>query len=344
MVVRSASSLVPDHWRSTPPTSNFSLGKARQMGIHQRFYTALALHDLVNEAPLKVVAQKYGASKGMLQSLQQTSSTFAGMVTVFCQKLGWYNLELLIGQFQDRLQFGVHRELIDLCRLGTLNGQRARILHRTKVETVAILANCLPSAIETIFINASPFESEKKGESESEREVAKRREMRSFWVTGQRGLTIAEAAQAMVDEAREVLQKDLGIRIDWNSNEDRQRNLSIIINESESKKKEMRPKSRKTRNSGGKKTNTPETSARVYSKKPVLVLSPHLSSLGMESSAHKRRSLEMSNSNGEPLKLPKVTRTEASRSEFCSTPVASTAKMRTGNHQPFLSVFFQSPV
>ena len=37
----------------------------------------------------------------MLQSLQQAASTFAGMVTAFCHKMGWLNLELLIGQFQE---------------------------------------------------------------------------------------------------------------------------------------------------------------------------------------------------------------------------------------------------
>jgi DNA polymerase theta len=39
----------------------------------------------------------------MLQSLQQAASTFAGMVTAFCHKMGWLNLELLIGQFQERM-------------------------------------------------------------------------------------------------------------------------------------------------------------------------------------------------------------------------------------------------
>ena len=53
--------------------------------------------------PLATVAAKYGATKGMLQGLQQAASTFAGMVTVFSAKLGWNNMELLLGQFQDRL-------------------------------------------------------------------------------------------------------------------------------------------------------------------------------------------------------------------------------------------------
>jgi DNA polymerase theta len=46
--------------------------------VFGRFYTALALHDLAHEMPLSAVAAKYGATKGMLQSLQQAASTFAG--------------------------------------------------------------------------------------------------------------------------------------------------------------------------------------------------------------------------------------------------------------------------
>jgi hypothetical protein len=52
--------------------------QVQKMSVHRRFYTALALHDLVNEVPLAVVARKFGCSRGMLQSLQQSASTFAG--------------------------------------------------------------------------------------------------------------------------------------------------------------------------------------------------------------------------------------------------------------------------
>jgi len=52
----------------------------QKMSVHRRFYTALALHDLVNEIPLPVVARKFGCSRGMLQSLQQSASTFAGII------------------------------------------------------------------------------------------------------------------------------------------------------------------------------------------------------------------------------------------------------------------------
>jgi DNA polymerase theta len=41
----------------------------RALAIHQRFYTAMALHDLVNEVSLQEVSKKYGASKGTLSGL-----------------------------------------------------------------------------------------------------------------------------------------------------------------------------------------------------------------------------------------------------------------------------------
>ncbi|CAB3236758.1 unnamed protein product [Arctia plantaginis] len=49
-----------------------------KINIHKRFYTALALQDLVNEVPLADVAAKFQCARGFLQSLQQGAATFAG--------------------------------------------------------------------------------------------------------------------------------------------------------------------------------------------------------------------------------------------------------------------------
>lgn len=43
-----------------------------------RFYTALALQDLINEVPLSDVATKFQCARGFLQGLQQAAATFAG--------------------------------------------------------------------------------------------------------------------------------------------------------------------------------------------------------------------------------------------------------------------------
>lgn len=106
--------------------------------IHLRFYTSLILNDLVNEVSFGSILNKYGCQKGFLQSLQQSSSTYASMITIFCNRLGWFNLEILVNQFNSRLMFGVQRQLLDLVRINLLNSQRARlfynagIYHKTK--------------------------------------------------------------------------------------------------------------------------------------------------------------------------------------------------------------------
>ena len=135
------------------------------------------------------------------------------MVTSFCSKLGWHSLELLLGQFQDRLQFGIHRELIELCRLTCLNGQRARVLFNAGIDSIAVLANSKVADVENLLQNCAPFESAKAVNGESDREAQERKQLRSFWVTGQKGVTEGEAALLIVEEAREILQKDLGVQI-----------------------------------------------------------------------------------------------------------------------------------
>ncbi|XP_048577953.1 DNA polymerase theta isoform X3 [Nematostella vectensis] len=188
----------------------------QQLAVHRRFFAALALQDLVHEVPLNVVARRYGATRGMIQSLQGSASTFAGMVTVFCQKLGWVNLELLLDQFQSRLSFGVERELCDLVRISVLNAARARMLYNSGFHTIALLAQASPEAVETVLRNAVPFISERKHQGETDLEVKHRRDARVIWVAGKRGLSEREAADVIVSEAKQLLQGDVAqLGVNW---------------------------------------------------------------------------------------------------------------------------------
>lgn len=81
----------------------------------------------------------------------------AGMVTVFCNRLGWHNLELLLSQFQSRLSFGVQRELCDLVRISLLNAQRARTLYSAGLVTVAEVARTNITDVEKALRKAVPF-------------------------------------------------------------------------------------------------------------------------------------------------------------------------------------------
>ncbi|KAM8770792.1 DNA polymerase theta [Rhynchonycteris naso] len=181
----------------------------RQMAIHKRFFTSLVLLDLINEVPLKEINQKYGCNRGQLQSLQQSAAVYAGMITVFCNRLGWHNMELLLSQFQKRLTFGIQRELCDLIRVSLLNAQRARFFYASGFLTVADLARANIADVETVLKNAVPFKSARKAVDEEEEAVEERRNMRTIWVTGEKGLTEREAAALIVEEARMILQQDL---------------------------------------------------------------------------------------------------------------------------------------
>ena len=190
------------------------------LAAHRRFYAALALQDLVHEVPLNIVARRYGANRGMLQSLQGSSATFAGMVTVFCEKLGWTNMELLLSQFQSRLSFGVERELCDLVRISLLNAARARMLYSAGYHTIASVAAAPASEIENILHNAAPFVSGRKRGQETESEVRERNEARVIWVAGRRGLTEEAAAKLIVGEAKQLLQADVAqLGVQWKPSE-----------------------------------------------------------------------------------------------------------------------------
>uniref|UniRef100_A0A4W4EB21 DNA polymerase theta n=1 Tax=Electrophorus electricus TaxID=8005 RepID=A0A4W4EB21_ELEEL len=191
----------------------------RQMAIHKRFFSTLVLFDLVSEEPLGLVAKKYGCSRGQLQSLQQSASTYAGMVTVFCNRLGWHNLELLLSHFQSRLSFGVQRELCDLVRISLLNAQRARALYSAGFVTVAEVARANVTDVEKALRKAIPFKSSRQAVDESEEEAQERRSMHCIWVSGKKALTESEAAQQIVSEARLLLRQDLAhLGVEWNPN------------------------------------------------------------------------------------------------------------------------------
>ncbi|XP_041066560.1 DNA polymerase theta [Carcharodon carcharias] len=189
----------------------------RQMAIHKRFFTSLVLLDLINEVPLGIVTKKYHCSRGQLQSLQQSAATYAGMITVFSNRLGWHNMELLLSQFQSRLSFGIHRQLCDLVRVSLLNAQRARALYDTGFTTVSELAQGNPADVETALRNAVPFKSSRRAVDESECEAQERRKTRCVWVSGRKGLTERDAAVLIVEEAKNLLRHDLAsIGIEWN--------------------------------------------------------------------------------------------------------------------------------
>ena len=176
---------------------------------HIRFYYALALNDLVQEMPLYKVSEKYNLTKGELQQMQIMASTFAAIISIFCQKLGYNNLELIISQYQDRLQFGVQRELIDLMRISTLTAQLARDLFKAGFNTVVKLAHSNVNTLASVLKDSVPFSMNQCSNQE-----------RKIWISGQyRAMDNKEIAQTIITEARVLIEKDIGTKICWGIDE-----------------------------------------------------------------------------------------------------------------------------
>ena len=176
---------------------------AKLHNIHLRFYTALILNDLVNEVPFATLLNKYGCQKGFLQSLQQSSATYAHMIHLFCNRLGWFNLEILVENFQSRLTFGVQRQLLDLVRIELLNSHRARLFYNSGLTTVASIAMADLKKIERILRSGVQFAG-KRVESENEQNCCDS----AIWHDG-KGYTYWEAASAILQKANELLRVDL---------------------------------------------------------------------------------------------------------------------------------------
>jgi DNA polymerase theta len=107
---------------------------------HKRFFNALVLDDLVNEKPLPDVSAQWGFARGALQTLQSSAATYAATLSVFCERLGWRPLALVLAHFKERLDHGVGCELLPLMRLDHVKAFRARVLYNagyTRVELIA---------------------------------------------------------------------------------------------------------------------------------------------------------------------------------------------------------------
>lgn len=175
-----------------------------------RFYASLALQELINEVPIHEVASKFKVNRGILQCLQQNASLFAGIVTAFCNALNWDLLGLLVSQFKERLFFGVHRDILDIMKIPIINSQRARALFKAGFHTLADLSNSDLLSVEKCLYDSISFDI-KKRDGESKYDEEQRNFLRLVFITGKAGLTVSEAARMIIEEARNYLQKEIGV-------------------------------------------------------------------------------------------------------------------------------------
>jgi len=95
---------------------------------------------LIEEDSLATISTKFNISRGEVQDLQNTSSIFANQVLVFCARMGFESLAVLIANLCDRLTHGVKAELIPLMQLLNVKTQRARLLFQAGFQTIESIA------------------------------------------------------------------------------------------------------------------------------------------------------------------------------------------------------------
>ncbi|KAK4757829.1 hypothetical protein SAY87_019130 [Trapa incisa] len=121
--------------RHSGVASNYKLLDEQTLRVCRRFYVALLLARLIQEIPVTEVCEAFKVARGTVQALQENAGRFASMVSVFCERLGWHDLEGLVGKFQNRVSFGVRAEIVELTNIPFVKGSRARALY--KAETSA---------------------------------------------------------------------------------------------------------------------------------------------------------------------------------------------------------------
>ncbi|TVU51610.1 hypothetical protein EJB05_03050 [Eragrostis curvula] len=133
-----------------------SLINEQTLRVSKRFYVALMLSRLAQEIPVADVCEAFKVARGMIQALQENAGRFASMVSAFCQRLGWHDLEGLVAKFQNRVSFGVRAEIAELTSIPFVKGSRARALYKSGLRTpVAIAEASIPEIARALFDSSS---------------------------------------------------------------------------------------------------------------------------------------------------------------------------------------------
>lgn len=140
---------------SNPSLSNNS----ELVKFYRRFYNAIILFILIQEWPItRVSAMTKTATRGQLQQLQKDSSIFCNMIVTFCKKLNWEILATCLDDYCSRLNFGVHRDILPLVRIGSeITTTRARIFFKNKICTAKDIVSAGLKKITQLIIDSLPF-------------------------------------------------------------------------------------------------------------------------------------------------------------------------------------------
>ncbi|KAL0726462.1 hypothetical protein Bca4012_022555 [Brassica carinata] len=155
-------------------TSSKMLSDEQMLRVCKRFFVALILSKLVQEASVSEVCEAFKVARGMVQALQENAGRFCSMVSVFCERLGWHDLEGLVAKLQNRVSFGVRAEIVELTSIPYIKGSRARALYKAGLRTSQAIAEAsIPEIVKALF-ESSAWAAEGTGQKRIQLGLAKK--------------------------------------------------------------------------------------------------------------------------------------------------------------------------
>uniref|UniRef100_A0A6G1SF02 DNA polymerase theta n=1 Tax=Aceria tosichella TaxID=561515 RepID=A0A6G1SF02_9ACAR len=127
--------------------------------VYRRFWVALIINDLVKEMQLFEICKKFRMSKAFVQQAQRAVAQFAGVISIFCQELGYENIAALVTPLESRINFSCQRDLLDLIRLN-ITRPIARGLYNSGYRNIIAVAKGDKLDIEFVIRQLAPFKKE----------------------------------------------------------------------------------------------------------------------------------------------------------------------------------------
>jgi hypothetical protein len=128
--------------------------------LYRRFYSAILLFTLVQEWPITRVTRLItNVTRGQLQQLQKDAAVFCGMTVVFCKKLNWPMLASCLEDFSARLNYGVHKDILPLVRLGQeITAARARAFLKSGIESALDIVHAGVDTLTELLVESLPYD------------------------------------------------------------------------------------------------------------------------------------------------------------------------------------------
>ena len=91
---------------------------------------------------------------------------FAGMMAAFCERLLWNDYSALFMRINEKINWQVQDELLELMQIPSLRPERARSLYKQGITTLEMVKDQSAKKLVDIFIKADGFISHRQSNQE----------------------------------------------------------------------------------------------------------------------------------------------------------------------------------